>query len=167
MTKRKLLHSNSQLAENRHVMCVVEKAGFEPRTLGTGAERATNCATAPVEVHDTSQVWSGWTASSFSITFAILQYWQAPQCPSANSLSGHQHIAHDSAKQRQLTATSAPSLLQKSMETQHLTIVCLSTYKNILVCTSTYCIHTYLCLAIRAEQVLILTCKLVHHLHYV
>ncbi len=34
--------------ENRHVMCVVEKAGFEPRTLGTGAERATNCATAPV-----------------------------------------------------------------------------------------------------------------------
>jgi hypothetical protein len=30
-------------------MCVVEKAGFEPRTLGTGAERATNCATAPVE----------------------------------------------------------------------------------------------------------------------
>jgi hypothetical protein len=29
-------------------MCVVEKAGFEPRTLGTGAERATNCATAPV-----------------------------------------------------------------------------------------------------------------------
>ncbi len=33
--------------ENRHVMCVVEKAGFEPRTLGTGVERATNCATAP------------------------------------------------------------------------------------------------------------------------
>ncbi len=32
----------------RHVMCLVEKAGFEPRTLGTGAERATNCATAPV-----------------------------------------------------------------------------------------------------------------------
>ena len=29
-------------------MCVVEKAGFEPRTLGTGAERATNRATAPV-----------------------------------------------------------------------------------------------------------------------
>ncbi len=43
-----LLHSNRQLAENRHVMCVVEKAGFEPRTLGTGAERATNSATAPV-----------------------------------------------------------------------------------------------------------------------
>ncbi len=43
-----LLHSNRQLAEKRHVMCVVEKAGFEPRTLGTGAERATNCATALV-----------------------------------------------------------------------------------------------------------------------
>ncbi len=48
--KRFLLHSNRQLAENRHVMCVVEKAGFEPITLGTGVERATNCATAPV--HD-------------------------------------------------------------------------------------------------------------------
>ncbi len=47
--KKFLLHSNRQLAENRHVMCVVEKAGFEPRTLGTGAERDTNCATAPVE----------------------------------------------------------------------------------------------------------------------
>ncbi len=47
--KKFLLHSNRQLAENRHVMCVVEKAGFEPRTLGTGAERATNCATAPVK----------------------------------------------------------------------------------------------------------------------
>ena len=34
--------------ENRHVMCYVEKAGFKPRTLGTGAERATNCASAPV-----------------------------------------------------------------------------------------------------------------------
>ncbi len=46
-----LLYSNCQLAENRHVMCVAEKAGFEPRTLGTGAKppkRATNCATAPV-----------------------------------------------------------------------------------------------------------------------
>ncbi len=28
-----LLHSNCQLAENRHVMCVVEKAGFEPRSV--------------------------------------------------------------------------------------------------------------------------------------
>ncbi len=46
--KKFLLHSHHQLAENRHVMCIVEKAGFEPRTLGTGAERATNCATAPV-----------------------------------------------------------------------------------------------------------------------
>jgi hypothetical protein len=44
-----LLHSNRQLAVNRHVMCVVKKAGFEPMTLGTRAERATNCATAPVD----------------------------------------------------------------------------------------------------------------------
>jgi hypothetical protein len=43
-----LLHSNRRLAENRHVMCVVEKARFEPRTLGTGAERASSCATALV-----------------------------------------------------------------------------------------------------------------------
>ncbi len=46
--KKFLLHSNCQLAENRHVMCVVEKAWFKPRTLGTGAERATKCATAQV-----------------------------------------------------------------------------------------------------------------------
>ncbi len=46
---RKFLpHSNRQLAENRHVMCVVEKARFEPRTLGTRTERAINCATTPV-----------------------------------------------------------------------------------------------------------------------
>ncbi len=43
-----LLYSNCRLAENRHVMCVVKKARFEPRTFGTRAERATNCATAPV-----------------------------------------------------------------------------------------------------------------------
>ena len=48
------LHSNSQLAENRHVMCVVEKAWFEPRTLGTVAEHATNCAT--TQVHTTSEI---------------------------------------------------------------------------------------------------------------
>ncbi len=46
--KRFLLHSNHQLVENRHVMCVVEKDRFEPRTLGTRVERATNCTTAPV-----------------------------------------------------------------------------------------------------------------------
>ena len=31
-------------------MCVVEKAGFEARTLGTGAERAANCTTRPGRV---------------------------------------------------------------------------------------------------------------------
>ncbi len=32
----------------RHVTCFVEKAGFEPRTLGTKAESYDNCATRPV-----------------------------------------------------------------------------------------------------------------------
>jgi hypothetical protein len=32
----------------RHVTCFVEKAGFEPRTLGTSAERYDHCATRPV-----------------------------------------------------------------------------------------------------------------------
>jgi hypothetical protein len=32
-------------------MRVVGKAGFEPRTLGTGVERATNCATDPVSMN--------------------------------------------------------------------------------------------------------------------
>ncbi len=32
----------------RHVTCFVEKAGFEPRTLGTKAERHDHCATRPV-----------------------------------------------------------------------------------------------------------------------
>ena len=32
----------------RHVTCFVEKAGFEPRTLGTKAERYDHCATRPV-----------------------------------------------------------------------------------------------------------------------
>ena len=43
----------AKLAENGHVMCVVEKAGFEPRTLGTEAERALNCATRPVATRNT------------------------------------------------------------------------------------------------------------------
>ncbi len=32
----------------RHVTCFVQKAGFEPRTLGTKAERNDRCATRPV-----------------------------------------------------------------------------------------------------------------------
>jgi hypothetical protein len=34
----------------RHVTCFVEKAGFEPRTLGTNAERYDHCAARPVMV---------------------------------------------------------------------------------------------------------------------
>ncbi len=33
----------------RHVSCFVEKAGFEPRTLGTKAERYDHCATRMVD----------------------------------------------------------------------------------------------------------------------
>ncbi len=33
----------------RHVICFVEKAGFEPRTLGTKAERYDHCTTRLVE----------------------------------------------------------------------------------------------------------------------
>ncbi len=37
----------------RHVTCFVEKAGFEPRSLGTKAERYNHCATRLVRVlHD-------------------------------------------------------------------------------------------------------------------
>jgi hypothetical protein len=32
----------------RHVTCFVEKVGFEPRSLGTKAERCDHCATRPV-----------------------------------------------------------------------------------------------------------------------
>jgi hypothetical protein len=34
----------------RHVTCFVEKAGFEPRTLGTKAECYDHCATSPVDL---------------------------------------------------------------------------------------------------------------------
>jgi hypothetical protein len=34
----------------RHITCSVEKAGFEPRTLGTKAERYDQCATRPVDL---------------------------------------------------------------------------------------------------------------------
>ncbi len=53
-------------------------------------------------------------ASSYSITSAIRRYWHSPQGPFASSLSGHQHVAHDRAEQRQLVATSAPSMLRES-----------------------------------------------------
>ncbi len=33
----------------RHATCFVGKAGFEPRTLGTKAERYDHCATRPVD----------------------------------------------------------------------------------------------------------------------
>ncbi len=40
----------------RHVTCFVEKAGFEPRTLGTKVERYDHCATRPVRCVLTSQI---------------------------------------------------------------------------------------------------------------
>ncbi len=39
------LHSTTM---KRHVTCFVEKAGFEPKTLGTKAERYDHCTTRPV-----------------------------------------------------------------------------------------------------------------------
>ena len=58
-------------------------------------------------------------ASSCSITSAIRRYWHSPRCPSASSLSGHQHVAHDRAEHRQFTATSAPSMLRESKYARH------------------------------------------------
>ena len=52
--------------------------------------------------------------SSCAITSAILRYLHAPRCASASSLSGHQHVAHERTEHRQLTATSAPSMLRES-----------------------------------------------------
>ncbi len=43
--------------------------------------------------------------------FAVLAL---PRCASASSLSGHQHVAHKRTEHRQLTATSAPSMLRES-----------------------------------------------------
>ncbi len=51
---------------------------------------------------------------SCSITSAILLQLHSQQCQSVSSLSRHQHVAHDRAEQRQLTATSAPSKLRES-----------------------------------------------------
>ena len=54
------------------------------------------------------------SASSWAITSAILRYLHAPRWASASSLSGHQHVAHERTEHRQLTATSAPSMLRES-----------------------------------------------------
>ncbi len=43
------------LASLLAVPCFVEKAGFEPRTLGTKAERHAHCATRPVEDSSTPE----------------------------------------------------------------------------------------------------------------
>ncbi len=50
LQKEILAYSNCKTGrERRHVLCFVETAGIEPRTLGTGAdsERAATCATRP------------------------------------------------------------------------------------------------------------------------
>ncbi len=50
-TGKKKFNSNRQTGRQRwHVLCIVEKARFEPRTLGTRAECAANCATRAVAV---------------------------------------------------------------------------------------------------------------------
>jgi hypothetical protein len=45
LQKKSLLHSTTM---KRHVTCFVEKAGFEPRTLGTKAEHYDHYATRPM-----------------------------------------------------------------------------------------------------------------------
>ncbi len=50
----------------------MEKAEFEPRTLGTGVERATNCATAPVHTI-IDGVSHRWTAAELKKVIAMLQ----------------------------------------------------------------------------------------------
>jgi hypothetical protein len=91
-------------------------------------------------------------ASSCSITSAIRRYWHSPRCPSASSLSGHQHVAHDRAEHRQFTATSAPSMLRESKYARHrrtcqFSILVYKKYirvrtKYILVCDEYELVHT-------------------------
>jgi hypothetical protein len=50
----------------RHVTCFVEKAGFEPRTLGTKAKRYDHCATRPVEGISINKEWENWFRPPFS-----------------------------------------------------------------------------------------------------
>jgi hypothetical protein len=68
----------------RHATCFVEKVGFEPRTLGTEAERYDHCATRPVLARDTSiprlSADSGRSSSD-----TVLQF-----CPSESALIAHQ-----------------------------------------------------------------------------
>ncbi len=67
-------------------------------------------------VNESSSSFSSTTCSapSCTITSAILLYLHAQLCASASSLSGHQHVAHELTEHRQLTATSAPSMLRES-----------------------------------------------------
>ncbi len=54
------------------------------------------------------------SASSSPITAAIRRYSHSPRCASASSSSGHQQVAQEHTEHRQLTATSAPSMLSES-----------------------------------------------------
>ena len=54
------------------------------------------------------------SASSSSITAAIRRYSHSPRCASASASSGHQQVAQERTEHRQLTATSAPSMLSES-----------------------------------------------------
>jgi hypothetical protein len=81
------------------------------------------------------------SASSCAITSAILRYFHAPLCASASSLSGHQHVTHERTEHRQLTATSAPSMLRESRYARLLRTCnpLFSIYYYIHVCT--LCTH--------------------------
>ncbi len=104
---------------------------------------------------------SSHTASSCYITSAIQRYWHSQQCPSASSLSGHQHVVRQrwaKAVDNHLSTIHAERI-QISTVLQHMPIPCLSTYQEhtgtylpgmyclrtgtYYTCTGTYQVHTH------------------------
>ncbi len=71
--KNYLLHSTTM---KRHVTCFVEKDGFEPRTLGTKAERYDHCATRPVEAEWTFHRHHFTSPNSLVTSELLLMCWQ-------------------------------------------------------------------------------------------
>ncbi len=64
--KKILSFTQHSTTMKRHVTCFVEKAGFEPRTLGTKAERYDHCSTRLVSMP--AKLW--WFSSIFGLKFS-------------------------------------------------------------------------------------------------